>query len=101
MNALKSFLLLTVAAAGLILTTRIGNQIMANQTDLQNKIAELEAVSNKNNADVKAAFQALETKIANAGGAGPDLQPEIDRLSAILGIENDTNAAAQNVIAQG
>jgi uncharacterized small protein (DUF1192 family) len=98
MTDLQFFLLLAMAAAGVITTIRTGNKTMATQQDLQAEIAQLETASQAANANTKQAFAHLETKIASGA---PDLQPEIDRLRAVLGIENDTNAAAQAIIAQG
>ena len=94
----QTYLLLAMGAAGIITTIRIGKQIMATQQDLQNQITELETASAAANANVKTALANLEAKVA---AGAPDLQPELDRLRGVLGVTNDTAAAAQAVIAQG
>ena len=91
-------LLLAMAAAGLLNTIRIGNKIMANQTDLQNQITELETTAQANSTIVTQSITSLEAKVA---AGAPDLQPELDRLRGVVGVLNATNAAAQAAIAQG
>lgn len=56
--------------------------IMANQTDLNTALDGLEAEATIDQEEIKAAFQALQDAIDN-GATGPDLQPQVDRVTAL------------------
>lgn len=67
--------------------------LMAGTTELDTELSNLEAAQDQESTDVLAAFAALEAKIA-ATPVAADLQPEIDRLKALVVKEQTADAAA-------